>query len=130
MADHDPSSTLSPADAVDDEPERSLTADVAALFEDGRTYVEAELAFQKSRAAFALDRGKAGALYGVLAFAVLHLALIALVVGAVIALSPVLTPWGATAVVVGVLVLVGVILAWRAKARFTGLASAFREDDK
>ena len=44
-----------------DEPEArqfSLTDDVLALFEDGKTYAEAELRFQKSRAGFVGNRVK------------------------------------------------------------------------
>jgi Flp pilus assembly protein TadB len=108
--------------------EPSLVDDVKALIDDGKTYLEAELQFQKSRAAFAVDRGKSGAIYGIAAAAVLHLALIALVVGLVFALAPVLTAWGATAVVVGILVIVAVVLGLAAKRRFTRLSTALRED--
>ena len=105
----------------------SLTDDVIALLDDGRNLVEAEIQFQKTRAAFAVDRGKSGALYGVAAFALLHLALVALVVGAVIGLTPVIGALAATALVVGMLVCFGVILALAAKRRFARLASAYRE---
>lgn len=131
MNTHDPqfdSSTI--ADAVVDEvvpEESSLTDDVLALLDDGKTYLEAEVQYQKSRAAFAFDRGRAGAAYGIVAFALLHLALVALVVGAIFALTPLIGAWGATAVVVGVLIIVGVLFALAAKRRFAGLASAYRE---
>jgi hypothetical protein len=49
----------------------------------------------------------------VLALVLLHLALIALAVGAVIALAPLVTIWGAIAIVVGVMLL-GVALLVRA----------------
>jgi len=107
--------------------EPSLADDVKALVEDGKTYLEAELQFQKSRAAFALDRGKSGAVYGLGAAAVLHLALIALVVGAIFALTPLITAWGATAVVVGVLLIAAILLGLAAKRRFARLTSAIRE---
>lgn len=105
----------------------SLTDDLAAIIDDGRTYVEAEMAFQKSRLAFAADRGKSGALYGVCAFAVLHLALVAMVFGAIIALTPLLTAWGATALVVALLVVSGVVLAMQARKRFSRLIEAYAE---
>ena len=107
--------------------ERSLTDDLVAMLDDGKTYVEAEVQYQKTRAAFAFDRGKAGAFYGLLAFALLHLALVALVVGAVIALSPAIGAWAATALVTVVLALAGGGFAWRAKTRFDRLAEAYRE---
>lgn len=105
----------------------SLSDDLIAIFDDGKTYVSAELAFQKSRMSFAADRGKSGALYGVVAFALLHLALVALVVGAIFALSPILSPWGATAVVVGALALCGIVFAMMAKSRFARMADAYAE---
>jgi hypothetical protein len=105
----------------------SLFDDVGALIDDGRTYLEAEIAFQKSRAAFAADRGKSVALLGLFAFAFVHLALVALVVGAVIALAPLVGGFGATAIVVGVLILLAAVLAYMARNRARELGSAFQE---
>lgn len=86
----------------------SLRDDITVLVEDARTYAEAELAFQKTRASLAgKTAGRAAALL-VLALVLLHIALIALAVGAVIALAPLVTIWGAIAIVVGVL-LIGVL---------------------
>ena len=107
--------------------DHSLTEDVRALFDDGKTYLEAELQFQKSRAAFAADKGRSGLVYGIAALALVHLALVALVVGLVLALSPLLTAWGATGLVVGVLSIAAVVLALAAKKRFGALSSAFGE---
>lgn len=105
----------------------SLTDDVVAMLDDGRTLLEAEIQFQKTRAAFAFDRGKSGAAYGVAAFALIHLALVALVVGTVIALTPVIGAWGATAIVVGVLLVAGGLLALSARRKFARLASVYAE---
>lgn len=107
--------------------ERSLTDDLVALLDDGKTYVEAEVRFQKTRAAFAFDRGKAGAFYGIVAFALLHLALVALVVGTVIALIPAIGAWAATALVAAVLIVAGGGCALAAKRRFERLGEAYRE---
>jgi tetrahydromethanopterin S-methyltransferase subunit G len=81
----------------------ALRDEVAALVEDARTYAEAEIAFQKTRAGIAGKR--AGRALGLLvvALVLLHIALIALAVGAVIALAPLVTIWGAIGIVVGVL---------------------------
>lgn len=111
-------------------PVGSLSEDVVALYQDGKTYVAAEMAFQKTRLAFAADRGKSGILLGVSALAVLHLALIGLVVGLIFALSPLITPWGATALVVGILLAAGVVLALKAKSRFERITNAFKEAKK
>jgi hypothetical protein len=107
------------------EPGHSLSDDVRALIDDGKTYFEAELQFQKSRAAFIADRGRSGAIYGVAALLLVHLALVSLAVGLIFALTPLITAWGATAVVVGALLALGVILGLAAKKRFAGMSSAF-----
>lgn len=82
-----------------------LRADLAALVDDARTYAEAEIAFQKTRAALAGKAVGRALVALVLALLLLNLALIALAVGAVIALAPLVTIWGAIAIVVGVLLL-------------------------
>src|SRR5690606_18468749 len=80
--------------AEGDELSRSLLDDAEALIADGKTYLEAELEFQKTRAAYVADRAKAAAVYGVVAVLLAFLALIGLVVGLIIALTPLLTAWG------------------------------------
>lgn len=114
----------------DDEPAfGSLADDVSALIDDGKTYLEAELAFQKTRAGYAGEQTKQGVVYGLAALAFLHLALIALVVGLVIALGPYLTPFGAVAVVVGALLLGVGVFALMAMRRFKAIGTAFKSDD-
>ena len=115
----------------DETPEQrpGLSDEVLALIADGRTYAEAEFAFQKSRLSYTAQEGKSAALSVLAALAFLHLALIALVVGAVIALTPYLTAWGATATVVGVLLLATLIVLLKARNRAQNIAEAFSEDD-
>ncbi len=125
---HEDDDDLSGGD--DSFPETSLSDDLHDLFEDGRVYVEAELAFQKSRLALAGDHGKKGIFYAICAFAVLHLALVALVIGAIFALAPLITALGATALVVGLLLLAGGILAMKAKARFESLSDTYSETEE
>lgn len=105
-----------------------LSDELLALIADGQTYAEAELAFQKSRLSYSAQQGKSAALALLAALAFLHLALIALVVGSVIALTPYLTAWGATALVVGVLLLATVIVLLRARNNAREIADAFAED--
>lgn len=105
----------------------SLSDDVVALIDDGKTLVEAEIAFQKSRLAFAVNRGKSGLFFGVCAFAVLHLALVALVIGAILALTPLISAAGATAIVVSLLVVAGAIFGIKARSRFARLVEAYEE---
>lgn len=112
--------------------ERSLIDDVEVLIEDGKTYLEAELNFQKTRAAFVGDRMKRIAGLGLVGFVFAWMALTALTVGLVLALTPLLTAWGATAVVVFLWLLIAAVAMSVAAARWRELASAFDagEDDK
>lgn len=84
-----------------------LRDDLSALVDDARTYAETEIIFQKTRAGLAGKAAARALLLLVLAGVLLHIALIALAVGAVIALAPLVTIWGAIAIVVGML-LIGV----------------------
>ena len=118
-------------DPEEDGPEYgpSLTDDLAALFEDGKTYAEAEVAFQKSRAAYAANRLKSAVVFGLGAFGVFHLALIALTVGVVIALVPLVGPWAATAIVSISLVAIGAFLLSRLKGKIDDIRAAFSDGD-
>jgi hypothetical protein len=114
-----------------DAPENGFTAlrdDITALVDDARTYAEAEIAFQKTRAGLAGKAGARALVLLVLALVLLHLALIALAVGAVIALAPYVTIWGAIAIVVGVM-LAGVAgLVYAAIGDGKRLAAMFGSD--
>ena len=106
-------------------PEPSLTDDLTALFEDGKNYLEAERNFQKSRAGFVANRLKYATAYGAAAFGVLHLALIAITVGLVIALAPIIGAWLATLVVGVVLILAGVLFLRALKGKIDDIRAAF-----
>ncbi|MEL6876734.1 MAG: phage holin family protein [Pseudomonadota bacterium] len=108
--------------------DESLTEEIAALIDDGRTYAEAELAFRKTQASLAGRKigGMVG--FGILALIVLHLALIGLVVGLVIALEPLVTIWGAIGIVVGVLLLGVIALVLKVRRNALGLAALFEDD--
>lgn len=108
----------------------SLTDDIFALFDDGRTYVEAELQYQKTRASFAASRGKHVVVYGVVAFGVLHMALIALTVGVVLTLAPILGALAATAIVVVSLVVIGVVFLSMLKSKLGDIRDAFAEGEE
>lgn len=93
-----------PPPTAEDAAERSLVADVRQLVEDSRTLVEAEIAFHKSRAVVAGQAARSVAGWGALALALAFFALMALVLGLVLALMPALGALGATfAVVLGLL---------------------------
>lgn len=106
----------------------SLMADVDALIADGKTYLEAELTYQKSRAGFAANRLKYMAIYGAAAFGLLHLALIALTVGVVIALSPLTGPWIATGIVVLVLLVGAFVFLRKLRSKLGDVRDVFEGD--
>lgn len=116
--------TPAPAEEGEVSELRSLRDDVEALIEDGKTYLETELVYQKTRAAFVADRAKDAVIYGALAAALGVLALIGLTVGLIIALAPLLTAWGASAVVVGLLVVTAWFFLRAASARWNRLMQA------
>ncbi|WP_114519895.1 phage holin family protein [Altererythrobacter sp. ZODW24] len=120
------------AKSPDDEPlyDGSIIEDVKATIDDGKTYLQAEIGFQKTRAAYAAGEGKRAAGLGLAALACLHLALIGLVVGLIFGLSPLLTPLGATAAVVGTLLAFVVIFALLAGKRASNAAKAFKDPDQ
>ena len=117
-----------PVGGQDDAGPASLTDDLAALIEDGQTYVTAELAYQKARLSFASAQGKAGAALLLSAVGMIHLALIALVVGLVIVLAPHLTPLGATIAVAFALLVAALLFGLAARKRIAALSRAFTED--
>lgn len=112
---------------ADEEPLGSLFDDAYALYEDGRTYLEAEVAFQKSRAGYASRETGSGIVFALGALAFLHLALIGLVIGLIIALGPILGAFGATAAVVGTLLVLMIIVGLVARSRFKRVGRAFKE---
>ena len=111
--------------AAADEPQRSLVDDLEAIIEDGRTYLDAEIQFQKTRAAYVADRAKDAAIYAAIGGSLALLALVALTVGLVIALTPHLTAWGAVAVVTGAWAIGSAIFIRMAARRWNHLVSTF-----
>ncbi|QDH35030.1 phage holin family protein [Porphyrobacter sp. YT40] len=105
----------------------ALRDDVGALVDDARNYVEAELAYQKTRATLAGKHSARALGFFGLALVLLHIALIALAVGVVIALAPYVTIWGAIAIVVGVMLL-GVVILLRLALRDSKVVGAMFDD--
>ena len=81
---------------------------IRALLEDGQTLFEAELAFQQARIGYALGRAKGIALLLVAALFLAFFFLVALVVGLLLALTPLVGAWGALGLV-GLALLVGTV---------------------
>jgi len=108
--------------------ERSLNEDLHQLAQDARAYAEAEFKFQKTRAAYAASASKSVLVYALAALVLVFFAVMALVVGSVIALAPLITPWGSTAVVTLALLGLAVLLLLRAKKRVTIMTTVFGGD--
>jgi uncharacterized membrane protein YqjE len=87
----------------------TLVGSAQALIENGQSLMEAELAFQKARAGFVLRRAKGILALGALALALLFFVLMALIVGLLLALAPLLGPWGALGAVLAGLLLIAAL---------------------
>lgn len=108
---------------------RSLADDLEALVDDARIYIDAELSYQKTRAGFVADRLKKTILFGAVAAFLAVLALIGLTVGLIIALTPLITAWGATAVVVLGILLIAYLLVRKAGTAWNSMMGAMKENE-
>ncbi len=100
----------------------TLGDDLRQLIDDARALAAAELAWQKSRAAFAGKQAGGIAMLTVLAAALAFCALMALTFGLVLSLVPLLTAWGATGAVSGTLLLAALISGAMAALRVRRVA--------
>jgi uncharacterized membrane protein len=112
----DPETSLSLEAEVED---LSFAQDLRLLAEEARALAQAELAFQKTRAAYVGAEVRAITMLGALGAAFVFFALMALTVGFVIALGSLLGPWAAMVVATLVIggVAAGVMLLARARMR-------------
>ncbi|NOU02176.1 MAG: phage holin family protein [Novosphingobium sp.] len=117
------------APSTGDAATRSLVEDVKNLVEDGRTLIEAEVAYQKSRAAVAGAGAKGIAGWTLLALALIFFTLMALVVGLLLALAPAMGSWGALLTVVLGLLTSTALSAWVALRRWKRVRAALAETD-
>lgn len=126
MAEEEPDPGLKHEETAD---ERSLFADIGTLIEDGRMLVEAEIAYQKTRAGYAGRQGFY--LVVMLAFiaVLVALALMAMVLGIVLALAPIFTAWGAGVAVAGVLILIALCVLALALRFWRNLRKAFGDGE-
>lgn len=102
-----------------DSPGNSLFGLIGDLVDDGQTLLETELDYQRKRLNYGLARSKGIVGLVLLGLALLFFALMALVVGLLLALTPMLTAWGALGAVFG-----GIVLA--ASLSFISAARKFR----
>lgn len=115
-------------DTAHDAFDGTLIEEIGALIDDGRTYAAAEIAFQKARAKFTGRTVGIALVQLVLAVILLHIAFLALAVGLVIALAPLVTVWGAIGIVFGGLLLIVAILVMLAVKRGKRLGAYFSSD--
>ncbi len=105
---------------------RSLLEDIEYLVADARIWLDAEMSFQKSRAALVSNRLKIIVAAGILAALFGILALVGLTIGLIIALTPLITAWGATAVVVLLLLVLVWLMINRIAVAWQDIQSATR----
>lgn len=110
--------------------ERSLVDDVHQLLDDGKTYVEAEMAYQTTRAQFVVDHLSQAALKGLIGAVFLVIALIALSVGVLIALQGLFGIWIAVAIVTAFWALAAGIMFHRMFRGFHQIKEAMGARDK
>lgn len=122
--------TRLPSDEEDfaDGSERSLAEDLKEFLGDAPKLLSTEFAYQKARGLFAADAIKSIALFGAVAALLAVLALMGLTVGLIIALTPHLTAWGATAVVVAALLLVALLFVRSAASRWRRMTATLSDE--
>lgn len=108
----------------------SLAQDLRQLADEAKVLAQTEFAFQKSRAAFVGAEVRTIALLLVVAAAIVFFAAMALVVGLVIALGPLLGLWGAMAAVTVGLALLAGLCAWSAKSRLARMLTIVGDGTK
>lgn len=116
---------MQPDPQVEPDYDETLADEIGTLIDDGRNYAQAELNFQKTRAKLAGRTIGFAAGAVIVALILLHIALLALAVGLVMALEPLVTIWGAIAIVVGGLLVGVLILARIALKRSRTLSDLF-----
>ncbi|MCL6251135.1 phage holin family protein [Altererythrobacter sp. KTW20L] len=106
---------------------RSLLDDLEDLLFDARTWLDAELTYQKTRAAFVVGSFKRTILMGAVGAVFALFAMVGLTVGLIIALTPLVTAWGSTAIVAGGLFLAAYLAVRRAGTAWSDMMDAINE---
>lgn len=114
---------------AEDAAERSLVDDVRQLASDGRTLLEAELAYQKSRALLAGQAAKGVAGWGALALALVFFALMALVLGMVLVLAEAIGALWATIAAFFGLLAIAALCAWIALRRWQRASAQLADNE-
>jgi len=106
--------------------QESVGESFTRLYADGRAYARAEMQRQKLRAGLIGTGVRDALILGITAFLLLFAALVALLVGFVLALTPSLGPIGASFAILGGTLLVVIVLLLLAKGRITRMTKAIK----
>lgn len=118
-----------PVSEAADADKPGLVEQLHGLYADGRELIDAEISFQKARIAAAGRQVRAMAALVFVGLVLIGCALIALVVGTMIALIPLIGAWAAMgATVLGALLLAGLAF-WLAVRRIGKIGALFASDD-
>ena len=109
--------------------QRRLDDDLRSLVDRGLALAGAEVELQKARATYAAGKAKTIAVLGGLALAFAFFALVALTVGLVITLTPVLGALGATFAVFGGLVIIALICGLAAMGQWKRMLRALSNQE-
>jgi hypothetical protein len=123
----DPQANLAPSTTEGED--LSLIEDVRLLAGEARAYAQAELAYQKARAAYAGAETRNIAIMGVSAAVLVFFAVMALVLGAVIAVGTVIGPWLSMIAVPVAILVVAAILGLSARGKVRRMMSLLREKE-
>ncbi|NJS14575.1 MAG: hypothetical protein HC788_08175 [Sphingopyxis sp.] len=108
--------------------EREPLADIAAtLIADIRATAATELALIQARAALVGDGARRAAMWGAIAGGALLVALLALVIGAILALEPYVGAAIATVIVVAMLLAIAAFAGWQARGGASDIRMALKE---
>lgn len=107
----------------------SLIEDVRLLAGEARNYAQAELAYQKARAAYAGAETRNIAILGVGAAVLVFFAVMALVLGAVIAVGTVIGPWLSMIAVPVAILVVAAFMGLSARGKVRRMMSLLREKE-
>ena len=107
--------------------ERSLVSDLRDLVDHGRDFVESEIELQKARAAYVASGAPTIAILAVAAGLLVFFAFVALTVGLVIALAPLMSGLGAAAAVFAAFLIVAFLLAKLAAGRWRKMTAVLAD---
>lgn len=110
-------------------PKPGMADQLRGLYADGRTFIDAEIGFQKLRLAAAGRHVRTMALLAIIGLVLISCAVIALVLGTMIALAPLLGAWGAMGATVAASLVLAGLCFWLAFLRVGKVSALFASDE-